>query len=491
MEQDRRTYKVVRLLTGGVTPVVLAAGLLVYARWHDPSWEAAPQAAGICRELIAGTTEGRQALFGSCWSAPLPVLFYLPFAWLLPEPAAGWAAFFCAWLFVFWAVREAVKSTGQSGWRIVLAQAAIAAMMAVSGCPQALRAATALTAGLSLLAAAGLADWAAYRRLRDVVSTGSAGALLLLCGFPAFGPAALAVAALPLAACGHRETRSRAQAWLLLGGLPPVYAFGVWMLLNRLVLGDPLFFVRSLGHLVPDAGLFLAALALPALALLPALLAVWILDGRSEKPGAGAAGASAMLVALAVAWLATDAVLVSYRIGWCGVTLRVCALSVLMIALARLKQPLYRLALSFGLFVWMSVFWFREAAPDERSETGRGDLCREVESYVNARTPYGRVFVLGYAGLDLLRGCRSERLVANLDLHVGSLRRAYKGQNLYVLVPEPVGATRAESVFWRYPDIYTRGSERLLFARAFGNWHLFEVVTAPTQEQLDEWRRAR
>ena len=76
MEQERKQYKLVRLLTGGVTPVVLAAAVLAFARLHDAAWEPGAQAAGICRELIAGTTEGREALFGSCWVAPLPVLLY-------------------------------------------------------------------------------------------------------------------------------------------------------------------------------------------------------------------------------------------------------------------------------------------------------------------------------------------------------------------------------------------------------------------------------
>jgi len=34
------------------------------------------------------------------------------------------------------------------------------------------------------------------------------------------------------------------------------------------------------------------------------------------------------------------------------------------------------------------------------------------------------------------------------------------------------------------------GGDRLLYAATFGTWRLFEVVTAPTQEQWDEWRRA-
>lgn len=490
MDQDRRTYKRVRLLTGGVIPAVLAAALLLFAL-RDGTWVPGAQAAGICRELLAGTTEGRQALFGSCWVAPLPVLFYLPFAWLLPEPFAGWTAFFVAWLFVFWAVRESVKATGQSGWRIILAQAAIGAMMAVMRQPQALQLSTALTAGLVLLAAAGLADWAAYRRLRDVVSAGTSGAFLMLCGFPVFGPAILAVGLLPFVACGTRETRMRFRAWLLLGWLPLVYAVGVWLLVDRLILGDSLFFLRSLGHLVPHLSLFLLALLMPAWVLAPALFVTWRREGCQQKTGAGPVAASALLLSFAVALMAFAKVLDVFGLGWKTVTLQVCLLAVLIIAMARLRQPLYRLAVSLVLFVWLSAFWFGHCPPSASPDKAREAICETVESYVNERTPYGRVFVVGYAGLDVLRNYAGERLVPNMDLHVGSLRQAYKGQNLYVLVPEPKGTVRAENVFWRFPDIYELGCDRLLFAEEFGGWRLFEVITAPTQEQLDEWKQAR
>lgn len=496
MDEDRKTYKLVRLLTGGVTPVALAAAVLVFVRLHDGAWEPGAQAAGICRELIAGTTVGRQALFGSCWAAPLPVLFYLPFAWLLPEPLAGWTAFFVAWLLVFWAVREAVKATGQSGWRIVLAQAAIAGMMVVSKQPQALQVETALMMGLMLLAAAALADWAAYRRTRDVVTAGAAGAFLVLCGLPAFASAGLVVGLLPLVACGNRETRTRFQAWLLLGGLPLVYAVGVWLLMNRLILGDAFFFLRSLDFLVPRLYLFVLALLLPGVVLLPALAVTWVCDRRGEGvagPGGGPTAASAVLIAFAVALIACGRVLQAFDVGWNTVALHVCALAILMVALARLRQPVYRLGGALVLFVWLSTRWFGGGPQASMTATECGDteLCSQVEAYVNSRTPYGRVFVLGYAGLDLLRGYSGERLLPNMDLHVGTLRRAYLGQNIYVLVPRPTGIQRAESVFWKHPDIYELGGDRLLYAAAFGTWRLFEVIAAPTQEQLDEWKRAR
>jgi hypothetical protein len=487
MEGERAEYRRIRLLTGGVTPVLLAGALLAFARLNDGAWEPGAQVAGICRELIAGTTEGRQALFGSCWVAPLPVLTYLPFAWLLPEPAAGWAAFFAAWLFAFWAVREAVKASGQSGWRIVSAQAAIAAMLLLAKQPQALQFTTPLTVGLVLLTAASLADWSAFRRLRDVVAAGAAGSFLLLCGFPFFGPAGVAVALVPWAACGDSATRRRFSAWLLLGGLPLLYTLGVWLLMNRLVLGDLFFFVRSLGYLVPHPLRFAAALLIPGLWFLPALILTWLLDARRSAAAFRPLAATAMLVAFALALVSSAAILVRFGLGWSMPVVHVCVLSVLMVALARLRQPTYRLALSLAVFVGLSMRWLGPL-PKEAEGVPRAQICREVEDYVNAQTAYGRVFVLGYAGLDLLCEYTGDRLVPNMDLHVGSLRRAYKGQNLYVLVPPPEGAARAESVFWKHPDIYLNGGDRLLFAGAFGAWHLFEVVSAPTQEQLDEWR---
>jgi len=477
------------MLTGFVTPVVLAGVLLAFARLHDGAWEPGMQVAGICRELLAGTTQGRQALFGSCWSAPLPVLVYLPFAWLLPEPLAGWAAFFAAWLFAFWTVREAVKATGQSGWRIVLAQAAIAGMMIVARQPQALQLTTPLTAGLVLLAAASLADWAAFRRLRDVVAAGAAGSFLMLCGFPFFAPAGVAVALVPLMACGDRESRRRVQAWLLLGCLPLLYTSGVWLLMNRLILGDALFFLRSLHVLVPNPVSLALAVLLPGALLLPALLMTWLCDAQRSETGAGPHAASVILISFALMLVGTTEVLGRFGLAWDSATLHVCFLAVLMIALARLRQPVYRLAGTLALFVWLTTLWLGNA-PAPAAVLPREQICREVEEHVTARTAYGRVFVLGYAGLDLLRGYAGERLVANMDLHVGSARRAYKGQNLYVLVPRPEGPVRAESVFWKHPDIYRHGGDRLLFAGAFGTWHLFEIISAPTQEQLDEWKKA-
>jgi len=498
MKPDLTQYKRIRFLTGGLIPIALAAVLLGFARWSDPAWETGEQIAGICRELIAGTTEGRQALFGSCWVAPLPVLTYLPFAWLLPEPLAGWCAFFVAWLFAFWCVRESLKSSDPTGWRIAAVQTALAAWLMLGRNAELLQVPAALTIGLMMTAAAGLAGWIERRKTRDIITAATASAGLVVCGFPVFAPACLVVLCLPLAALGHRDTRKRFFAWLLLGALPLVYTSAVWMLMNRLMLGDSLFFLRSLKyvvHLEPASmaplsrarGFYIMLFALPALTLLPMLILAWWKDARAKQPGTGLFAAVAMLISLALAVLIYARVFTALAIGWPITLLTATAIAILFVTLGRIS----RLGLLLPLLALLAAFGSVKIKPQtETLFQDRTDICHRVEAYVNARTPYGRVFAMGYAGMDLLRGYTGEKILPNLDLQLTSLRQNYKGQNLYVLVPESKGVNRAESVFWRYPEIYALGTDRLTFCGAFGTWHLFELIAAPTQEQLDEWKNA-
>ncbi len=490
MDEKLDKYRMVRLVTGGITPALLASALLFFALHRCHHFDPSAQAAGICRELMSGTTEGRQALFGSCWVAPLHILFYLPFTWLAHEPLSGRAAFWAAWFFAFWSVREAVKAAAHSAVRIIMAQTAIAAVAVAASNQQLLQIDTALTVGLALLCASSVSDWAALRRQRDVVSAAAACALLAMCGFSVYGAACVTAVLLPIAAAGHSDTRQRVQAWLLLGWLPLVYMFGVWILLNRLVLGDAFYFMRSLRFLVAEMRLFLATLAAPAVVMLPSLALTWWLDRRSEKPGAGPVAAAATLISLSLMLIAYAKVFAWHGIYWTDTTIYACALSIMIVTVVRLRQPVYRACLSLILIVWLSGTWFsRDSASADSA--ARAQVIDEVEAYVNSRTPYGRVFVLGYTGLDLLRGYEGKLMAPNLDLHIGSLRRDYKGQDLYVLIPRPDGRVRTESVFWKYPDIYNLGADRLLYAGTFHAWRLFQVVSAPTREQLDEWRRLR
>jgi hypothetical protein len=134
-----------------------------------------------------------------------------------------------------------------------------------------------------------------------------------------------------------------------------------------------------------------------------------------------------------------------------------------------------------------AALWFTAAVklnvPDIPSAAERATLRAEVEEFVVDKTAYGRVFVPGYTGLTLLQDYDSEILVPNLHFHVNTLRRDYFGQDLYVLVPKPEGFTAMEYIFAAYPGIYQYGCERLLFARKFNDWVLFQVVSAPLMRE--------
>jgi len=150
------------------------------------------------------------------------------------------------------------------------------------------------------------------------------------------------------------------------------------------------------------------------------------------------------------------------------------------------------LALAAG--VWRDI---RQTTLAERLAVARRIVVRQnavfqsVPAYVQERTPYGRVFVCGYEGLGLL--CNRPpncRLTPNMDLHIGELRRLYHGQQLFVLIRRPEGRSAVDSIHWRFPGAYRHGIERTLYARDFGEWRLFEVVGAPTEEQLRDWRNS-
>ena len=71
-------------------PAAVAA--IVFVAALTPDTDAIPVTTwtyeGICRELVNGSTEGRQALVGSLWHAPLPTLVGLPAAALLARGTA-------------------------------------------------------------------------------------------------------------------------------------------------------------------------------------------------------------------------------------------------------------------------------------------------------------------------------------------------------------------------------------------------------------------
>ena len=365
--------------------------------------------AAICRELLSGSTEGRQALVASAWYAPMPTLLQLPFEAVAEQfrddgeagpgkacPFSSAAVVFCAWLVAFAALYRRGNTAAQGGnlagdafsGCVVVALA----MLAAWGMPP-ITPRIAVPAAAAICSAAALVRWVRRRALADWVPLAASLAALALCGVQWIALLAGFLAIILLLVVALPAARHRAQGLLFLLLLPVLYAGGVWLVLSYAILDDPLYAWRFLTR--------------PA---------------QTEPP-------------------ASDFVKRPFHVG---------------------ASP----------------------RPDF-------DMLGNVERDIAAMTPYGRVFVCGYEGLPLLHGSprsKAEGMPAFtpcLDLHLPMLRRAYARQRLFLLVPRPDREVALEG----FGDLYANGAHGLLFADDYGAWRLYELISAPLAEELEDWRK--
>ncbi len=300
--------------------------------------------------------------------------------------------------------------------------AAVGAAVAMTAAPTA--------AALFILSILKLLDWAREKRLRDWVWFSFLMAGLLLCGLPYIGWVVAMLLVAPLLIVADRRTRPRVGGLMFLCLTPVLYAAGCWILLSYLILDDPFFAWRFIGDLslgpFPRTAMWTAA-ACAAVAALAA--AVHKIGDRILSPICAAAS----VAAAAILWFAT---------------------------------------LSAAALDW-SLPW---GAPANIAPPNRDAVARHVKEV----TPWGRVFVCGYAGLGghCSDPANDAMFEPCLDLHIGVLRKAYTRQSLYLLVPKPERENALEPCEWRYGGIYDNGAQRLLFDQDFGPWRLYEVVSA-------------
>lgn len=487
-----------------VAIVATYVGLVARLAWTHPQVVGGDASIleGVSQEALAGTTPGRQALVGSAWWGPLPLALHLaattvfgplrsPGGLLAGVPLAVWLSGLFVIVACLWAVRHRSLSEGLqwNGRRPPVFPLALAAVLPAALSLAAGGMAQAVVAPLALFLVIESAAWLATGQLRHLVPSAFAMAALLLCGVTAWGWVAFGAAAMVLGALPRKALARRLPGLLLLGWLPAVYALGVWALLNWLIMGDTLFFLRPLATLSAAEW---PALAVPLSSVWDqaafiicgagAVLGLAARDGR--RVGYGLAGIAAVL------WLW---VLHAFGLAWAAAPTRWMLYVGALLSLTRLSlavgvgHPRRGLALQTAVVLLVLVSGAlrgRISFGVEPPTTDDGTVARVAE-HALARSAYARVFVCGYEGLGLLRGDRRNGLfVPVLDLHLNDLRRDYWGQTLFVLVHKPIRAARLESIVWREPDFHWLGSSRTLLSADFDAWRLYEVVTAPTQHQL-------
>jgi hypothetical protein len=455
---------------------------------------AATTYAVIGHELLALTNAGKQGLVSSIWWPPLPVLLRLPFVAfcghaLLPLPSLIVSAFMGAATLVFSAFLLRLWGLGRLRWPVVAALALCPGFLAA--CGDGSSASTVLC--LAVICLGTLTQWVWRRQFRYLVIGSFAAACLAVTSFECWPFLGMALM-LFLTDLGSRPARRGERGALLaLAVLPTLYALALWVLANRLIMGDALYFVRSLRPRILACGLLpppAAPLPWPALiwAAATALVLVGGLVSRSRP--------AVHLGLLAVTPAAAAATLAVYGMTWVAAPLQfsVAPAGVLAIgfAAARLKRRNLRLLLAcIPLLAACALLATPAARPAPRLNLQalvterhalRGDIRRRLAGHA---WPV-KVIVCGYDSLWLLGPDPDPLFLRALDFKVESAKNAYPGHVLYLMVLRPAGRSAMDSHNWRYPDIYDLGTRNMLYHSDWGDWRLFEILDDASADA--EWR---
>ncbi|MFO7870801.1 MAG: hypothetical protein R6V03_05150 [Kiritimatiellia bacterium] len=442
----------------------------------------------VCRQLLSGSTAGRQALVASVWHPPFPVLFRLPAAAAtrgFPLSSLLVSAVFGAAALVL--TERVLRKWGAGRIRYILLAAFALNPLFLKGCISGSVSPSAVF--LTVLTAYGLSEWTRHRRLKGIIYMGLGIAGLAGVSFQMYGWLAAVAVMLAIDLTAGSYERGQREGVLVLTLFPPVYVLAVWVLGNWLVMGDPLYFIRSLtsGQLASQvrfasddpvgAGYYLAGGLCAALALLCAV--------RSKQaPGFTALLAAAPVVS--VLWMNARGILW----GWEPVLASAGSMCVLALGhvsggraaggkMAAVISAAAALGVVASLWLWGSAP--SEAAGKDGPAGADLDWVTDLKRRVLTCSRHAAVFACGYDSLIFADKAKPDSVVIpSLDFDFDRVRTAYPGRRLYVLVPRPEGVNSAESVFRRHRRFYDRGGERTLAAGRWGDgWRLFEIIQAP------------
>ena len=476
---QRRRF--VRYGIGAILFGVLVATALARMASVSPYGVAAEE---ICRELLKGSTVGRQALISSVWWPPMPILLRLPIAALVGPVSGSIASIVVAAFFGVAALLllERMLFVWKAGWiRFGLVAAAGAHPAFLEACLDG-STLTSVTF-VALLIVFCLAEWTRFRKLRYLATFAIAAGLLPTFSFELAPWLCLVFLAITIDTLFTRAPAVKKRATLLLTFLPILYVLGLWILVNWLIMGDALYCVRSLQRLELWQGAETVEWV-PSTALLwcaaPALLLLLLSLMRANRPGI-------VLGVVAVAPIALVIAQLFCQMGWMTAPAAVLTLPSACVAAGFLPATLGAARSTRSTFLAVaciataiySLSAHRGSDPLPVEESPKDNRLRlaQIEQHIAQRTRYPKVFVCGYASLSLLSGQDARAtFVRNLDISISKEKMDYHGHALYILLHAPTGRFAMDSVHWKHKDMFTLGSRSLLYDGDWGNWRLFEIV---------------
>lgn len=453
----------------------------------------------IGQRLLDHCKDGRQALVGSVWWAPLPTLLRMPFIYLLGTAFPGLPSLFVSVFFgaaLLGLLNHILRQWQVGGIRFLLIAILAFQPLFIGQCIGGSSNTT--IAFLALLIAYNMELWMSERKLRALVVLGVGGSLLFLSSMPMALWLLFALGLLALMSPVPGATLPEKKAVALLILWPIFYAIGLWTLTNWLILGDGFYFVRSLSpggaaapgdlralrHLVRNA-----ADCWPA-ACMALLLGVAFLrrDLRGVTIGLIGFGPAAVAAALAFSGYLWDPAPVLFTLLPLGIFA--------MGYLHRIRSPapgrrrvwlpavLVMCALTLAQYRPGSGALQRIMVRDANAKArARNDfLLSHIRRAVTINSTMVKVFVCGYDSYSLLGGHADTLFLPALDFNFYQAVADYPGFQLYLLVRQPVGDSAFDSIHWTYPHLFSRGHRNLLYYEDWGDWRLFELVQAPRKK---------
>lgn len=519
--------------------VVLAlnsiAAALIGGALAMPSDEALIRAR-LGEDLLRGETVGRQGLICSIWFAPIPTLLLLPLLAIPWQPMHAVAPFVLS--VAFGALAAVYLNKILRAFSLGASRFALTALFVLN--PMTLwlsgdGSSAVIFVALTMAALHYLLLWTQDLQLRNLALL-SISATLAAISHQLGGLLALVIVAIVAAKLWRaRAERKRAEGIVLLCIFPMIYAAALWHLVNWLIMGDALYFLRGVyvetqamsaalrGRAAIIETLRATAFVAPLFAAGFAMLLLMIFRGAFRTGALLSVSACALLFCGFAAWrfgfdFSTAAftsrpsffpaellVLISLGCVLFGEFLRN-----IRDALPQLKMVAESVAVIVALAVIVfNIAWnpahkqraqllaaaMRRAPPEQPAAP---PLAEQIRAWVMERSERAKrfgsakVFVCGFGGYVNFHESpsrdnshvRDPRLFVNtLDFDFESSVQDYRGQDLYLLVPEPRGLAAFESIHWKFPQVFEgRNAPRLLFDRDFGNWRLFEIVRAPSED---------
>ncbi len=474
-------------------PVALFALALAAAVAAD-SIPAGPDALtreALARRMILQTTEGRQGLVSSLWFAPFPTLLRWPFVVLFPPAWTGLPSRLVSFL----SALAALTVLWRTARRWLPRPASLLLLLGTAAHPAFLFSTfdgndSSTLAFLALLFAASAIRWVLEDRLTHLVLMALSAALLSLTRAEMLLWTATGLALMAAHEWAAPRLPGQRQAILILGLLPWLYGFGLWVLGNWLIMGDPFYFLRPILLLRSPAE------ALSALSLAPFRHPLWIPPLLFSILLSIAAmlrreGASFLPALLTLAILLTAALTDAFNALWDPSVFGLPFLLLGALSLARLSallpQTFQMLAPSLAPITALALLLAPRPLPetwsDQPPETAeeRQAILREIQAILPPG-PFVRVFVCGYDSFAFLDRFPDERFLHALDFDFTRAQSDYQGHHLFLLVPRPSARAATESIHWKFPGLYHAGYANTLYAGDWGRWRLFELVRHPMEE---------